>query len=133
MRAPAAPAAMVGVQGMKWTTTLKPEAGSQVAGTASLEAGKEPGTSIATISITGGTPGATYPWHVHQGKCTAGPVFGSGAAYKPVKVGSDGTGKATANINAAPPNSGDFHVNVHASPTDMKTIVSCGELTMAGM
>jgi Cu-Zn family superoxide dismutase len=119
-------------QGMKWTATLKSETGSTVAGTATLGSGSGAGTSVATISITGGTPGASYPWHIHTGKCGAGGVFGGGAAYKPVKAGSDGTGTSTADLKAAVPSSGDYHVNVHASSTDMKT-VACGELSMAGM
>jgi hypothetical protein len=28
------------------------------------------------------------------------------------------------------PTSGDYYVNIHASPTDMGTIVSCGNLGM---
>jgi superoxide dismutase, Cu-Zn family len=121
-----------GAQGMKWTATLKPETGSTVAGTATLGPGSSAGTSVATISITGGTPGASYPWHVHMGKCGAGGVFGGGASYKPVKAGSDGTGTSTADLKAAAPTTGDYHVNVHASSTNMKT-VACGEFSMAGM
>jgi len=120
-------------QGMKWTATLDPMNGSTVKGTASLAPGKTGGTSVATISITGGTPGAVYPWHIHTGKCGGGGVLGSGAAYKPVKVGSDGSGTSTADLSVAAPTTGDYHVNVHASPTDMKTIAACGELAMAGM
>ena len=121
-------------QGMKWTATLAPGAGSKIAGTASFAAGSAAGTSVATISITGGTPGATYPWHVHTGKCgPGGGVVGAGSAYKPITVGADGTGKSTATVSVATPSSGDYHVNVHASATDMGTIVSCGNLGMAGM
>ena len=121
-------------QGMKWTATLKPGAGSKVAGAATFGPGSAAGTSVATISITGGTPNASYPWHVHSGKCGAagGPV-GAGSAYKPVMIGADGTGKATATVNVATPSSGDYHVNVHASATDMGTIAACGDLAMAGM
>jgi hypothetical protein len=122
-----------GAQGMKWTATLESMNGSTVKGTASLAPGTAGGTSVATISITGGTPGATYPWHVHTGKCPGGSVLGSGSAYKPVKAGSDGSGTATADLSVAAPASGDYHVNVHASPTDMKTIAACGDLKMAGM
>jgi superoxide dismutase, Cu-Zn family len=119
-------------QGMKWTATLKSETGSTVAGTATLGPGTSAGTSVATISVSGGTPGASYPWHIHMGKCGAGGVLGGGASYKPVKVGSDGTGTSTADLKVAAPSSGDYHVNVHASASDMKT-VACGEFAMAGM
>jgi superoxide dismutase, Cu-Zn family len=126
------PATGRSAQGMKWTTTLTSMNGNKVTGTASLAPGSSGGSSVATISIKGGTAGATYPWHVHTGKCAAGGgVFGPGSAYKPVKAGSDGTGTSTANLTVASPTTGDYHVNVHASPSDMKTIVACGDLTMA--
>jgi hypothetical protein len=118
---------------MKWTATLKGEGSSSMGGTATLAPGSSAGTSVATIEITGGEPNHTYPWHVHTGKCGTGGVFGSGAAYKPVKTGADGSGKSTADLSVAPPQSGDYHVNVHASSTDMKTIAACGEFSMAGM
>lgn len=128
------PSASRAAQGMKWTTTLAPQGGSKVAGTASVAPGSAAGTSVATISITGGTPGSVYPWHVHTGKCgPGGSVVGSGAAYKPLTAGPDGTATSTAQLSVAAPTSGDFHVNVHASPTNMATIVSCGNLGMAGM
>jgi len=128
------PSASRAAQGMKWTATLAPVGASKVAGTASVAPGSAAGTAVATISITGGTPGATYPWHVHTGKCgPGGGVVGLGSAYKPLTVGADGTAKGTANLSVAVPSSGDFHVNVHASSSDMATIVSCGNLGMAGM
>jgi superoxide dismutase, Cu-Zn family len=127
------PTASRAAQGMKWTATLASVGTSKVAGTATFGPGSAAGTSVATISITGGTPGATYPWHVHTGKCGPGGVVGAGAAYKPLVAGADGTAKGTATVNVATPTSGDYHVNVHASPSDMATIVACGNLGMAGM
>jgi hypothetical protein len=120
------------VQGMKWTATLKSEGGSTVAGTATLGPGSSAGTSVATISITGGKAGASYPWHIHMGKCGSGGVFGGGSSYKPVKIGSDGTGTSTADLKVGVPSSGDYHVNVHGSATNLAP-VACGDLSMAGM
>jgi hypothetical protein len=117
-------------QAMKWTATLESVGGSTVKGTATLAPGATAGTAVATLSITGGTAGAAYPWHVHVGKCPTGGVFGGGAAYKPLTAGSDGSGTSTANLPVASPSTGDYHVNVHASATDMKTIVACGDLKM---
>jgi hypothetical protein len=126
------PGASRAAQGMKWSATLAPVGTSKVAGTATLAAGSAAGTSVATINLTGGTPGSSYPWHVHTGKCGGGGVFGGGDSYKPVTVGADGKGTATANLKAAMPASGDYHVNVHNSATDMAT-ASCGNFGMAGM
>jgi len=117
------------VQGMKWTATLNSMNGSTVKGTASLAGGSSAGTAVASLSLTGGQPNATYPWHVHNGKCPAGGVFGGGKDYKPLKTGADGSGSSTANLEVAAPTTGDFHVNVHAP--DMKSVVACGDLSMA--
>jgi hypothetical protein len=118
-------------QGMKMTATLAPQGGGTIAGTATVAPGTSAGTTVATVSITGAKPGAVYPWHVHVGKCgTSGKVWGNGSAYKPLTAGSDGTAKGTATINMAVPTSGDYYVNIHASPTNLATIVSCGNLGM---
>ncbi len=128
------PTASRAAQGMKWTATLTPTGAVKIAGVATVAPGTAAGTTVATISITGGTPGAVYPWHVHTGKCgPGGAVVGAGSAYKPLTAGPDGTAKGMATISVATPSSGDYHVNVHASPSDMGTIVSCGNLGMAGM
>jgi Cu/Zn superoxide dismutase len=120
-------------QGMKMTATLTPQKGGTIAGTASVEAGSSAGTTTATVSLTGAKPGSVYPWHVHVGKCgmtPGGKVWGDPSAYKPLTAGSDGTAKATATISMALPTSGDYYVNIHASPSDLGTIVSCGNLGM---
>jgi hypothetical protein len=127
------PASARVAQGMKWTATLNSMGGGTMKGTASLAPGTGGASSVAMISITGGKAGTAYPWHVHTGKCGAngGGVFGAGGAYKPVTAGADGSGNSTANLAVAAPTTGDYHVNVHASATDMKTIVACGDLSMA--
>jgi hypothetical protein len=115
---------------MKWTATLAPQGGSKIAGTATVVPAGD-AKSTVSISITGGTPNATYPWHVHTGKCGPGGVYGPGSAYTPIKVDASGAGTVTITLPAAAPAEGDYHVNVHKSSSDMATIVACGDLTMA--
>jgi hypothetical protein len=115
---------------MKWTANLAPMSGSKIAGTATVTPDGAAKMTV-TISITGGDPSTSYPWHVHVGKCGPGGVVGPGAAYTPVKTDTYGAGKVTVSVPVAAPESGDFHVNVHKSASDMGTIVSCGDLTMA--
>jgi|GEM_PF-1355971 hypothetical protein len=120
-------------QGMKMTATLAPQKGGTIAGTATVQPGTSAGTTVATVSLTGAKPGAVYPWHVHIGKCgmtPGGKVWGDPSAYKPLTAGSDGTASGTATISMAVPASGSYYVNIHASPSDMGTIVSCGNLGM---
>jgi len=120
-------------QGMKMSAKLTPMKGGTIAGMATVEPGTSANTTMATVSLTGAKPGAAYPWPVHVGKCgmtPGGKVWGDASAYKPLTAGSDGTAKGTATISMAVPTSGDYYVNIHASPTDMGTIVSCGNLGM---
>ncbi|HET6617443.1 MAG TPA: hypothetical protein VFH69_06505 [Gemmatimonadota bacterium] len=82
------------------------------------------------IDLDSGEPGATYPWHIHSGECADSqpPVVGSTDAYPPIQVGDDGEGDAEATIAATLDPNGDYIVNVHLSPTQLDSIVSCGEL-----
>jgi hypothetical protein len=115
---------------MKWTATLAPQGGTSIAGTATVEPAG--GQSKATVTLTGGAPNATYPWHVHAGACGGnGKVVGPATAYTPLKTDTYGAAKVTVTLPFAAPDSGSYYVNIHKSPTDMGTIVSCGNLTMA--
>ena len=110
-----------------WNANITSVGGSTVSGTAK-------GTTMSdmthvTVTITGGTPGATYPWHVHDGKCTdAGPpIVGSMTDYPPLVVASNGTATATANLSTKLNEAKNYIINIHASPTNMGTIIACGD------
>jgi hypothetical protein len=117
---------------MKWGGKLMPQGGTNVAGSVAIEPGSGGSSTHATVTITGGDPGVTYPWHVHAGKCgDNGAVVGQAPAYTPIKIGKDGNGKADVTLPFAIPDNGAYYVNIHKSATDMGTIVSCGNLSMA--
>ena len=63
----------------------------------------------------------------------AGGPVGPADAYKPITVDKAGKGSANVTLPIAAPSSGDYSVNVHKSATEMGTIISCGDLKMAGM
>lgn len=116
----------------RWTTTLVPVSVASVTGTAEFDSAG-PATSTARVSIRGDLPGSVRPWHVHNGQCAkAGSILGPPTDYPPIKIGPDSTGSATASVNVALPASGDYLVNVHNSPSDLKTIVACGNLKRSG-
>lgn len=125
-----------------YSATLAPPAGSPstVAGTAGADG------SSAWVKISGGTAGATYPWQVHVGVCgSRGPIFGAAPGefagriasrtipqtFKSITVAPDGTGEASAKLNMAIPDTGSYYVVVEAAPSDMQTVVSCGNLSPA--
>jgi hypothetical protein len=110
-----------------WKGTLSAAGGSSVSGTAMGTTAHD--SSHVTVSIVGGTPGTTLPWHVHEGKCSdaSAPVVGPPTAYPPLVVGSDGKATATAHLAVQLNEAKNYIINVHASPTNMGTIVACGD------
>lgn len=115
----------------EWKAVLKPVGGSTITGEAEVEGEDKGKKTEAEIKITGATPGAELPWHVHQGKCgDNGTIIGAATAYPPLKVKADGSAKAEAKLDIEAPTSGEYYVNVHKSASDLKTIVACGELVL---
>src|SRR5688500_1767706 len=111
-----------------WDATLSPSNNSGVRGTSSAQS-VGVGTG-ARININNATPGAVHPWHIHVGTCASGGgIVGSASDYPALTVSSSGTASADATIGAALNEQTAYHVNVHRSPTDMGTIIACGNLT----
>lgn len=110
-----------------WKGTLSAVGGSGVTGTATGTTAND--MTNVTVSITGGKAGDTLPWHIHDGKCgDAGPpIVGDVAAYPPLVVGADGTATGSATVNVKLNEARNYIVNVHASPTNLATIVACGD------
>jgi superoxide dismutase, Cu-Zn family len=136
-------AVVAAVAAASYTATLAPPDGSTstVKGTAQVD-----GVS-ASVTLTGGTPGATYPWQVHSGVCGShGPMFGGAPGelsgriasrtipytYPPITIAPDGTGQGTAKMRTPIPDTGSYYVSVQAATWNMQTIVSCGNLTKTG-
>ena len=115
----------------EWKAVLAPVSGSNITGDAEVEGKDKDKKTEAEVSIKGATAGAEHPWHVHQGKCGSnGGIVGPATAYPVLKVKEDGSAKAEAHLDIAAPTSGEYFVNVHKSASDLKTIVSCGNLTL---
>ena len=115
-------------QHQAWRAATNPPSGTGPNAEAIVRGGAE--ATTIHIDLDGGEAGATYPWHIHTGECADSqpPVVGSMDAYPPIHVGDGGEGDAEATIAATLDPDGDYIVNVHLSPTDLGTIVSCGEL-----
>ncbi|HEX6911647.1 MAG TPA: hypothetical protein VF142_14695 [Longimicrobium sp.] len=115
-------------QAETWTATLSPVGGSGVSGTARATDMND--ATHATISITGARSGGVHPWHIHEGRCgdPNPPIVGPASAYPPLNVGSGGTATAQAHVPLELNEAKNYIVNVHASPTDLGTIIACGDL-----
>ena len=84
----------------------------------------------AVVALNGGSSGGSYPWHIHEGKCgDNGPIVGPATAYPLLRIGADGRASAEASLHDLQLNEAkDYYVNVHASPTNLGTIIACGAI-----
>ena len=114
----------------QYSANLAAMNGSTVHGTATVHS-MAPGQTMVEVQLSGATSGATYPWHIHNGSCSDGmtPIVGSAQLYTALGASGDGTASVTTTIPVTLDPAQRYHVNVHASPTDMGTIVACGDLT----
>jgi Cu/Zn superoxide dismutase len=117
------------VQGQPvWRGMLMPQNGSTVSGTVTVRPVSDAQTQ-ATLTVAGAPAGGVHPWHIHTGSCAqSGGIVGPPTAYTAVSVGADGTGTVVVTLPFATPTSGAYSVNVHASPSEMGTIVACADL-----
>ena len=112
-----------------WDGLIVGKNGSKIRGVASMAAGKTDGTTLAEVKYKGDRAGVTRPWHVHIGSCAkGGPVLGDASAYSALRVAATGDAEGKATLRLALPDSGRYYVNIHESPTNMGTIVACGDL-----
>jgi hypothetical protein len=117
-----------GKEGEDWSARLT--GGSNfpsVSGTAT--AAVLEGESTLAITLDGATPGSSHPWFLHEGTCDdPGPIVGDRAAYSPLSTGEQGRGTSTVKLNVGLNEASTYAVMVHASASDMGTVVACGAL-----
>jgi hypothetical protein len=103
---------------------------TQVRGTGWMSTREKDTTQTeAHVAIENAAPGGRHPWHVHMGQCGADRgILGPANAYPVLKVNGDGKADADAVLPLVMPRTGQYFVNVHASATNMGTIVACGNL-----
>jgi hypothetical protein len=117
-------------RGEDWNGSIAGRSGyGAISGT--VRATVDAGNTTATIRLTGLQPRSTLPWHIHEGTCeTGGPIYGDPNAYAPLQVADNGTAEGTARlINLKLNEARKYHANVHASPSNMGTIIACGDVT----
>lgn len=68
-----------------------------------------------------------HPWQVHPRQCDQNEeVLGPLAVYPPIRVGDEGTGRASPTISMAVPTYGRYDVVVFASSTSTEIVIACG-------
>ena len=115
--------------GPRWSASLAPMSGTNVTGSATVTPGDNSNQTRVDLMVSGASAGGVHPWHVHRGQCGNDQgIVGPANAYPAVAIGADGTGRVLATIPARLESGGQYMVNVHQSPQEMGTIVSCGNL-----
>lgn len=114
----------------KWSAELAPPNGAiGPHGTVVLERGRQPNHTRVRVVISGDTPGALRPWHLHTGQCgEQGPIVGPEQAYAQIRINARGNGVAVVDLPIPFPEAGALFVNVHESVKAMEHIVTCGQL-----
>lgn len=118
----------------RWTATLATppqlQGAIQVTGTAWVgRRDKDTSQTQVHVEIANALPGGRYPWHVHIGQCgTDQGILGDLASFPVLKVGGNGTAKADAYLKMPTPRAGQYYVDVHAAPTNLQTLVACGNM-----
>ncbi len=114
----------------RWSAELAPPNGAiGPHGTVVLERGKRPNETRVRVVISGDTPGAVRPWHLHAGICGEdAPIVGPEQAYARIRINARGNGVAVIDLPIPFPEAGALFVNVHESPKKMDRIVTCGQL-----
>ena len=111
------PSALAGVVQMSGSASMAPDATGE-------------GT-LVTVNLANAAPGGLHPWELRRGQCGTtrdGGSLGAMDAYEPLEVDSDGRATATATLETAMPQSGQYYVVVHASKANATTVVACGNL-----
>jgi hypothetical protein len=115
-----------------WSADLAARAGSGIEGSANVQSvyGENiAGNTAASVTIGGANAGAEHPWHLHVGTCaTGGGIVGAANAYPALRPGANGNATATASLAVGLDPNAAYHVNVHRSPSDLGTVVACGDL-----
>lgn len=124
------PTSATSMAGMShYSATLASVGGSSVHGTAMIHSMN--GRQTVELSISGAPAAATLPWHIHSGSCADGmtSIVGDPAIYTALGTSNDGTASLMADLPITLATGQKYHVNVHKSPTEMGTIVACGDLS----
>jgi hypothetical protein len=117
----------------RWNATLATPSNLtgalQVKGSAWMAPGTDQNSTIVHVDISNAAPGGVHPWFVHRGRCGNDQgVVGESSDYSPLRVRNDGTASGQATLSVAEPASGDYFVSVHASPSNLQTLIACGNL-----
>lgn len=121
------------VPGAEWTATIVPTTRSAIHGTVKFVRTDPPTQTRVIVTLSDGTSNAVRPWHVHFGVCGNDQmIVGKPADYPPLVMSGQGSVTAIAQIPVELVNGTRYVVHLHASPSEMKTVIACAPLLPGG-
>lgn len=105
------------------TVTMAPQNGSNESGTATLT---QTGKNVQVVIALQNAPATAQPAHIHPGSCAK---LNPAPKY-PLSNVVNGQSTTTVKNVKLSDLAGGFAINVHKSADDLKTYVSCGDITM---
>lgn len=107
------------------TLAMAPQNGSNESGTATLT---QTGKDVQVAIDLQNAPAAAQPAHIHPGTCAK---LDPAPKYPLSNVVNGKSMTTVKNVTLSDIAGGSFAINVHKSTDDLKTYVSCGDITMA--
>lgn len=125
--------AALSVADREWKATISGRNGSELTGSAEVDARGNDSTRIELQLKNGGSE-KSYLWHIHRGSCDAGgEIFGMAALYPEARTSDGGSVNLDVVLNLAPPSEGSYSIHVHGKPAVSDTAkvgptLACGDL-----
>ena len=114
-------------KGEDWKGSLNARGGSGITG--SFRAFVAHGKTNVSVTLANAMARQRLPWHVHEGTCDSDlGIVGGASSYPVIVVANDGTASSNTVLTVTLNEAKDYFVNIHASPTNLQTIVACGNL-----
>lgn len=119
--------------GAQWTATVVPTTVSAIHGTVTFIR-TEPQTQTRVIfALSDGIANTVLPWHVHYGVCGNDQlIVGTPSNYPPLVIDQTGKLRAVALLPVELTTKSTYVVHLHASPTEMHTVIACAPLVPQG-
>jgi hypothetical protein len=116
-------------QGAEWTATFVPTTVSAIRGTVTFIRTDPVNQTRVMFDLKDGMANTVMPWHVHYGVCGKDTeIVGAPANYPPLVVDGSGGLRAVALLPVELTTKSTYVIHLHASPTEMKTVVACAIL-----
>jgi hypothetical protein len=119
--------------GAQWTATIVPTTVSAIHGTVTFVRTDPQNQTRVIFALSDGTANSVLPWHVHYGVCGNDKlIVGTPSNYPPLVIDQSGRLRAVALLPVELTPKSTYVVHLHASPTEVHTVIACAVLVPQG-